>query len=323
MSKAPMCGLWAAMLAVSLGLRAWCAEAPAAKARPAPPPQPTAANIAYGPDSRQVLDFWKAPADKPTPVIFYIHGGAWVHLDKNTPYQLRLTDCLAAGVSLVAINYRYVTAAQAAGVKPPVKWPLADAALALQFVRSKAGAWGLDKTRIGATGGSAGGCSALWLAFHDDMADPASADPIARESTRLTCAGVIAPQTSLDPRQMREWIPNSNYGGHAFGFTGNPARNQTSFDTFLARRDSILPWLREYSPYEWVSADDPPIFMSFLAAPAPAGQPEKDPTHSPIFGLRLREKLDAAGVECHVAYPGAPDAAYPTALDFLIARLKR
>jgi hypothetical protein len=29
---------------------------------------------------------------------------------------------------------------------------------------------------------------ALWLATHDDLANPASADPIARLSTRITCA---------------------------------------------------------------------------------------------------------------------------------------
>jgi len=69
--------------------------------------------------------------------------------------------------------------------------PLGDAARALQFVRSKAAEWNIDKTRIGATGGSAGACSSLWLAFHDDLADPKSSDPVARESTRLLCAAVI------------------------------------------------------------------------------------------------------------------------------------
>ena len=29
-----------------------------------------------------------------------------------------------------------------------------------------------------------------------------------------------------------------------------------------------LPWIKEYSPYELVSADDPPIFMHYSAAPA-------------------------------------------------------
>src|SRR6185295_17550271 len=106
--------------------------------------------------------------------------------------------------SVVSVEYRFVPQAQAAGVKPPVEWPLRDAARALQFVRSKAVEWNLDKKRIGATGGSAGACSSLWLAFHNDLADPKSADPIARESTRLWCAAVLGAQTSLDPRQLKE-----------------------------------------------------------------------------------------------------------------------
>ena len=39
---------------------------------------PTAANVAYGPLERQVLDFWQAKSDKPTPVVFCIHGGGWI-----------------------------------------------------------------------------------------------------------------------------------------------------------------------------------------------------------------------------------------------------
>src|SRR4029079_8220529 len=133
-----------------------------------------------GKHARQVLDFYPAKSDKPTPVVFYIHGGGWQGGDKKTidpkPFN-------AKGISAVAINYRYVKHGVEDKVEPPVKAPLHDAARALQFVRSKATEWNLDKTRIGATGGSAGACSSLWLAFHDDMADPKSDDPIAREST--------------------------------------------------------------------------------------------------------------------------------------------
>ena len=104
-----------------------------------------------------------------------------------------------------------------------------DAQRALQFLRSKADEWNIDKTRIAASGVSAGACASLWLALHDDMADPQSLDPVARESTRLFCAAVKAPQTSLDPKQLREWIPNYIYGGHAFGFPGShPARNPSN-----------------------------------------------------------------------------------------------
>ena len=40
-------------------------------------PQPTLSEIAYGDHARHVLDFWKAASDKPTPLVFVIHGSAW------------------------------------------------------------------------------------------------------------------------------------------------------------------------------------------------------------------------------------------------------
>ena len=41
-------------------------------------PPPTHADVQYGPHPRNVLDFWQAPSDKPTPLIVYIHGGGFV-----------------------------------------------------------------------------------------------------------------------------------------------------------------------------------------------------------------------------------------------------
>ena len=136
-----------------------------------------------------------------------------------------------------------------------MKAPLEDAARALQFVRSKAAEWNLDKKRIGATGGSAGGCSSLWLAFHDDMADPKSKDPIARESTRLYCAAVNGAQVSLDPKELREWMPNYGYGAHAFGLP--------NFQSLIDNREKVLKWIKEYSPIEHVTKDDPPIGLFY------------------------------------------------------------
>ena len=194
----------------------------------------------------------------------------------------------------------------------------------LQFVRSKAAEWNLDKARIGASGGSAGACSSLWLAFHDDLADPQSSDPVARESTRLWCAAVTGAQTTLDPQQMQEWTPNSRYGGHAFGFMPDPQdlkTRDTQFAKFLAAREQVLPWIKEYSPFEHVSPGDPPIYMIYSAPPA-LGQDQKDPTHTANFGVKLQEKLRSAGVDCELVYPGAPDVKHPTVQSYLIEKLK-
>jgi acetyl esterase/lipase len=277
-------------------------------------PKPTLSGIRYGDHERHVLDFWKAESSGPAPVAFVIHGGGWVGGSKERVDRfVDVGALLKAGISVVAINYRLIRRDPAVDTVPPVKAPLHDAARALQFVRSKAGEWNLDKTRIGAAGGSAGACSSLWLAFHEDLADPKSTDSIARESTRLTCAAVTGPQTTLDPAQMKEWTPNSSYGGHAFGLG--------SFSEFLAGREKILSWIAEYSPYALVTSDDPPVYMTFNDTPA-IGETKKDPTHTANFGVKLAEKCAAKGVSAEVFYPGAPEIKHATATEFLIAKLK-
>lgn len=296
-----------------------------AETKPAPPPLPpaTLTNVPYGEHERQVMDFWKALGDQPAPLLFFIHGGGWVNGDKSSVGAGHIEKCLAAGISVVSINYRYTTQAQNAGIMPPVEWPLRDAARALQFVRSKADEWNIDKTRIIASGGSAGACSSLWLAFHDDMADPQSADPIARESTRLLAAAVNGAQTTLDPQQMKEWTPNSRYGGHAFGFMPDPSDKKTrdtQFALFLENREKVLPYIQQYSPYAHVSQDDPPIYMHYSVEPA-MGQEQKDPTHTANFGVKLEEKLQSVGVPCELVYPGAPNVKHATPIEYIIAKL--
>lgn len=284
---------------------------------------PTHENVAYGEHPRQVLDFYQAKSDAPTPVVFANHGGGWVNGDKSS-YRNSAKRYLDAGISVVAINYRYTTQAAEAKVEPPVKWPLEDAARALQFVRSKAKEWNLDKVRIGATGGSAGACSSLWLAFHDDLAGEKNADPVARESTRLYCAAVNGAQTTLDPKVLREWIPNSRYGGHAFGVTG-PKGRDSAFQEFFEQREKFLPWIKEYSPITHVTKDDPPIFLEYPSQKKPPvkGENQDDPTHSALLGMILMEKLKEAGVEAILVYPGHPHEKYKTSADFLIDRLKK
>jgi len=281
---------------------------------------PTLEDVPYGTHERQVLDFYQAKSDRPTPVVLFFHGGGWVSGSEASVPKLQMY--LDAGISVVALRYRYCNQAQLDGVVPPVKAPMEDMRRALQFVRGHAVEWGLDPKRIGATGNSAGACTALWLGMHDDMADPGSSDPIARESTRLQCVGVRNPQTSLDPKQLKEWTPNSRYGGHAFGFM-NPKDKKTrdtQFAEFLANREKVLPWIQEYSPIEHASSDDPPIFMSFTNPPD-FGKEQKDPTHTANSGVGLKQKLDRLGVHCELVYPGSTNMQSATMEAFLIKTL--
>jgi acetyl esterase/lipase len=71
-------------------------EAKAPAASKAPAVKPTLANVAYGKHERQVLDFYQAKSEKPTPVVFYIHGGGWINGDKA---GFRAAPYLAEGSS--------------------------------------------------------------------------------------------------------------------------------------------------------------------------------------------------------------------------------
>ncbi len=161
---------------------------------------PTVADAAYGPHARNILDFWRAPsatAEHPAPLVIYIHGGGFVSGDKSRIRRDPIVQqALDAGVSIAAINYRYL------GPDVPLPALLRDCARAVQFLRTQAAAWHIDATRIAAYGESGGAGASLWLAFHPDLADPKNSDPVLRESTRLVCAGAVSTQFSYD---MARW----------------------------------------------------------------------------------------------------------------------
>jgi hypothetical protein len=215
---------------------------------------PTFADVHYGPHERNVLDFWKARSDKPTPVVVFIHGGGFTSGDKSKAQDDRLIQqCLDAGVSFAAINYRYRTST-------PIQDVLRDCARAIQFIRSKAGDWNVDKVRIASYGGSAGAGSSLWLAFHDDLADPKSADPVLRESSRIVCAGANACQFSYD---ILKW---ETLFGEAAKKYQEPDANWPAFyglktDEEL-RGAPGLKWRTDCDMHGLISKDDPPVFLS-------------------------------------------------------------
>ena len=160
-------------------------------------PKPDLENVRYGPHERNVFDLWKAKADGPVPLVIYYHGGGFRRGDKRSLSSTMLKSLLKAGVSVAAVNYRLSDVA-------PFPAQMHDSARALQFLRLSAVKYGIDPKRVGATGGSAGAGISQWLAFHEDLADPKSADPVRKQSTRLTCAVVFAAQTSYDPRFIRK-----------------------------------------------------------------------------------------------------------------------
>ena len=160
---------------------------------PKPPRPPTIEKVQYGPFEQNDLDLYIAKSDKPTPLVLHFFGGAWVVGNKNAISPFLLDACAEAGITVASINYRYSTQAIYPG-------PFLDGARALQFLRLHAKEYNLNPAAVASTGGSAGADISLWLGFHDDLADPASDDPVKRQSTRISCVGAGSAQTVFDPR---------------------------------------------------------------------------------------------------------------------------
>lgn len=273
---------------LSMALMATLLAAPAVaqqKGRKAEKPAPDLTDK-YGPHERNVLDLWKAKSDKPTPLVVFIHGGGFRGGSKEQLSPALLDGLLAKGISVMAINYR---------LSPEVSFPAhyMDCARAIQFARSKAKEWNLDG-RVGSPGGSAGAGTSLWIGFHDDLADPKNADPVLRQSTRLTCMAVQGAQSSYDPRVIREWV-------------GDAAARHPALPGFFGVKEDEFDTPRAHKIYEDASAinyltkDDPPVYAYYgelgeIPADAKPGQG----IHHINFGLRLKEKMDALRIECTV-----------------------
>lgn len=286
---------------------------------------PTHANIKYGEHERNVFDLWLAESKKPTPLAIYIHGGGFRAGSKEKLSKDALKQLLKAGISFASINYRYLT------IDTPLPTSHHDARRALQFMRSKAKKWNIDKSRVAAFGGSAGAQICMWLAYSDEMAKPKSKDPIERESTRLTCVATMGGQTTNEREFWKEMITglmgteiDTEGLVRPLGDLVDPEKVRMA--TWGSKTlDKANKKASRHSALNLVSEDDPPIFMSY--GMAPSAKPPESKTrlrgwliHHVNLGIALKEKTDTLKLEAHLKYPGA-DLKYQTQNEFLIDKL--
>jgi len=135
------------------GLMAW----PDLLERPRPAPNAT---IRYGDDPLQVVDLWTPAGAGPHPVVVMVHGGCWqTDIADRTIMNWIADDLRRRGIAVWNIDYRGVD-------RPGGGYPgtFQDAAAAADALRAHAAAHDLNLARVVATGHSAGGHLALWLA---------------------------------------------------------------------------------------------------------------------------------------------------------------
>ena len=126
--------------------------------------EPTYDQVSYGVHKDMTLNFWQFESETPVPLLVHIHGGGWLGGKKQetiSPHELK------RGYSFASIDYRLAgTELLPAAVHDAAPYNFCAPKQRMEF----------RSARIAVIGGSAGAASSLWLAYHDDMANPKSDD---------------------------------------------------------------------------------------------------------------------------------------------------
>ena len=204
-------------------------------------------NVVYGMRSGLALLMDVHHPERPNGLgIVFISGSGWhAPLDysatplKSSGFAKMWTPPLVeAGYTVFVINHR---------AAPRFQHPAAveDAQRAVRFVRANAERYGIDPDRLGGVGGSSGGHLISMLGVLDAPGNPASDDPVERESGKLQTIMARAAPTN---------------------FTTSPGPSQSSYlGLRLHERDT--PGTPEFdrfwqaSPAAHVSPDDAPFLL--------------------------------------------------------------
>ena len=256
----------------------------------------TFTNEEYGDHQRNNFDIWLAESKSPTPLVIYIHGGGFVGGDKSKYYDSgNLVQFLDAGVSVAVINYRFMNEAPY-GIMASLK----DSKRCLQYIRYHSEKYNIDKNKIACSGGSAGAGTSLWLAFNDNMAEPESNDPVLRESTRITCAGAFATQSTYDiclwsdllGLPKKETSKDKFEIARAFGFKSAEDIDFIQETKIRKNLDFLNQMNKNSAPF-------------FVLNKQPGGFPlnEDQLNHHPLHAKALKERAAKVGVEAIVYAP--------------------
>jgi acetyl esterase/lipase len=146
------------------------------------------------PGTERVLlcDVWEPPGDVPASglAIVYLHGSAYVILDKDAGTRPLFRHLAAQGHVIVDVAYRLFPETDLAGM-------VADAKRAIAWVRGRAADLGVDPNRIVLVGGSAGGHLSLLTAYSHDVAALTPPD-LAGADVRVSGVVSLYGQVGLD-----------------------------------------------------------------------------------------------------------------------------
>jgi acetyl esterase/lipase len=115
------------------------------------------------------LDLWVPATAAAPPLVVWIHGGGWMFGDRRyLPETLRpnqlFTESVAAGPAIATVDYRLA-------LEAPFPAQLHDVKAAIRYLRAHADQLGIDTSRVGVWGESAGGHLAALVGLTGRMAE--------------------------------------------------------------------------------------------------------------------------------------------------------
>lgn len=244
------------------------------------------ANVPYGvagdTSRKHLLDIYlPAGAGPGTPVVVWIHGGAWMLNDKYADMgymRNTIQGILARGYALASIDYRYSTEA----VFPA---QIQDCSQALEFLYQHAAQYKLDKDRIALIGFSAGGHLASLIGLSNNNGVQAFFPPSGATHFKLRCV--------LDFYGPSDFIMLASNPDTAISNARNPVT------ILLGALPVDRPDLaKRASPVTYIDKGDPPFLIV---------QGEKDESVPNTQSRILHSWLTLTGVPNDlIVVPGAP-----------------
>ncbi|WP_158590416.1 alpha/beta hydrolase [Noviherbaspirillum cavernae] len=153
-------------------------------------------DVPYGSDPAQRFDVYAAIGVQDAPVIFMVHGGAWMLGDKSARavVENKVARWVPKGFIVISANYRMLPRAM------PVE-QARDVGKALATAQKKAATWGGDRTRFILMGHSAGAHLVALLTAWSATCD---GNDCAGVATAPWLASVLLDSAALDVVQRME-----------------------------------------------------------------------------------------------------------------------
>ena len=188
-----------------------------------------------GPDPGQKIPVrWYQPANapSPSPVVLYFHGGGFTLGDLDSSDTQAWGIAQQTGVHLISVNYR---------LAPQHPFPAApeDVYAVLSHVAEVGASMGIDASRIGTWGDSAGGCLSAVVCF---MTRDRKGPKVCAQVVHTACLTDVLDSASYYEHAQSPGLDGPSMDGYWANYLGNRRPSEEDYATPLKAKDlSGLP----------------------------------------------------------------------------------